>query len=179
MGKLYTKTGDAGMTGLGGGERVSKTDPRIDSIGEIDELNAAIGLCAAAADIVSPLQRVQDELFIIGSYLAAGENANIPGINTTVIARLESEIDAMDAHLPPLRNFILPGGCELATRLHLARTVCRRAERALIALSAGHTLDSLSLVYLNRLSDWLFIAARHANQTAGVTDIIWKAPEKR
>jgi cob(I)alamin adenosyltransferase len=178
MPKLYTKTGDAGSTGLGGGERISKHSPRIGCIGEIDELNACIGLCATVADVVPPLQRVQDELFIIGSYLAAGENANIPGLNTAVIARLESEIDAMDAVLPPLRNFILPGGCELAARLHLARTVCRRAERALVALSSSQALDSLPLIYLNRLSDWLFASARHANQTAGVADIIWKSPEK-
>jgi cob(I)alamin adenosyltransferase len=179
MPKLYTKTGDTGSTGLSGGTRVSKDDPRIACIGEIDELNACIGLCAAVAELALPLQRTQDELFIIGSRLAAPESTSIPQITATAIARLESEIDAMDQHLPPLRNFILPGGCELAARLHLARTVCRRAERALVALSSTQTLDSLTLIYLNRLSDWLFISARHANQTTGVPDIIWKNPEKR
>jgi cob(I)alamin adenosyltransferase len=176
MSKLYTKTGDNGSTGLGGGKRVTKDDPRIACIGEIDELNACIGLCAAAAEIALPLQRVQDELFIIGSRLAAPESAGVPKITDAAITRLESEIDAMDERLPPLRNFILPGGCELAARLHLARTVCRRAERTLVALSGNQMLDALTLIYLNRLSDWLFIAARHANQTAGVPDIIWKPP---
>lgn len=174
MAKLYTKTGDAGQTRLGGGQRVPKNDPRIACIGEVDELNAAIGLCAAVATHSVPLKHIQDELFTIGSRLAAATNSNLPPLLDSSISRLESEIDAMDALLPELRNFILPGGCELAARLHMARTICRRAERALVDLAASTPVDQITLIYLNRLSDWLFISARSANQSAGLTDLIWK-----
>ncbi|HEY1686282.1 MAG TPA: cob(I)yrinic acid a,c-diamide adenosyltransferase [Tepidisphaeraceae bacterium] len=171
MPKLYTKTGDKGLTGLGNGQRVPKNDSRIECIGDIDELNAAIGLCASATPNATFLHRIQNELFIIGSHLAAPQSKSLPPLPASAIARLESEIDAMDAHLPPLRNFILPGGCELASRLHHARAVCRRAERHVLSI-ADFPADML--IYLNRLSDWLFISARSANKSAGVSDILWK-----
>ncbi|HWB53622.1 MAG TPA: cob(I)yrinic acid a,c-diamide adenosyltransferase [Tepidisphaeraceae bacterium] len=175
MGKLYTKTGDTGTTGLAGGARVAKSDPRITCIGDVDELNAAIGLCATIASEPSPLHKIQNELFNIGAALASttggAETLQLP---LSAIARLESEIDSADALLPPLRNFILPGGCELAARLHLARTVCRRAERHAVSLStSSEKISPAILVYLNRLSDWLFVHARLANQEAGVPDVLW------
>lgn len=172
--KIYTKTGDDGSTGLFGGARVSKSDSRIEGYGVIDEINAAIGVAASVADeaLVAPLRRIQNELFIIGSHLVSGDApaTNLPTLQEGSIARLELEIDTADASLSPLKNFILPGGTDTAARLHLARTICRRAERLLVQQAA----PALILMYLNRLSDWLFIHARFANHRAGVEDILWK-----
>jgi cob(I)alamin adenosyltransferase len=179
--RIYTKTGDDGTTGLPGGSRVRKDDPRIECCGTIDELNAAMGLAAVVAtpELREQLQRVQSDLFVIGSHLAAPggsrQQAALPPLDPEMTARLESQIDAADAQLPPLRNFILPGGAETAARLHLARAVCRRAERLLVAHALNSSISSVVLAYLNRLSDWAFVQARLANQMSGVNDIPWSA----
>ncbi len=186
--KIYTKTGDDGTTGFFGGGRVRKDDPRIACYGTVDELNACLGLAAAAVEIadapgVAPLlpqlRQVQSDLFLIGSYLATPDAAlqskHLPPLNEEMTLRLESEIDAAEAQMPPLQNFILPGGSELSARLHLARTICRRAERMLIALEPSPALPEIALRYLNRLSDWCFVQARWSNHQAGVADIRWRA----
>jgi cob(I)alamin adenosyltransferase len=181
--KIYTKTGDNGSTGLIGGGRISKADPRLECYGTVDELNAVIGLAGAAgdsriADVIDLLQTVQADLFVIGSHLATPENsphrASLPPLDGSMAARLESEIDAAESELPTLRNFILPGGTEVSARLHLARTICRRAERLLVAWTADHPMSPIIIVYLNRLSDWLFVQARLCNHRSGVADIPWK-----
>ena len=185
--KIYTRTGDDGTTGLFGGSRVSKTDPRIDCYGTIDELNAAIGLAAVvangpAAKLASMLADVQSELFVIGSHVATPPGANasaLPPVEEAVIARLEQQIDEAEAELPALRNFILPGGSELSARLHLARTICRRAERLLVAMASTAPIEGIEIRYLNRLSDWLFVEARWANHVQGVADVPWVGRAKR
>jgi cob(I)alamin adenosyltransferase len=177
--KIYTRTGDDGTTGLIGGRRVGKDDSRIQCVGEVDELNAAMGWCAVAADASfgPQLQRVQGELFVLGAQLAAAEgSATLPKLDEEAIGRLESEIDAASARLAELRNFILPGGTELAARLHLARTICRRAERAVVTLLSEQPRVADAVHYLNRLSDWLFVQGRLANALAGQSDIIWNPP---
>lgn len=177
--KIYTRTGDDGTTGLIGGQRVSKSDGRIECIGAVDEVNAAVGWVAVIADDVLSrrLRAVQEELFVIGAQLAAPgpPPPTLPTLDTNAIALLETEMDAADAELAPLRNFILPGGSETAARLHLARAVCRRAERLLVSISAAQTISPDILIYLNRLSDWLFVRARRANHLAGVPDVPWNA----
>ena len=178
--KIYTRTGDDGTTGLIGGSRTPKSDPRLDCCGTLDELNAALGWTAVAAqrdcDVPPTLHQIQNELFTIGSHLAtpdpaAASAARLPPLDETMISRLEMQIDAAESTLPPLRQFILPGGTELAARLHLARTVCRRAERLIVAFSHDRPVSTIILTYLNRLSDWLFVHARRANQEGGVLDI--------
>ena len=179
--KIYTTTGDDGSTGLIGGRRVSKADPRLECYGTVDELNAAIGFASVGADpsVVEKLRPVQNELFVIGAVLATPDdgrtpsNVAVPALREDSVARLESQIDAAEAVLQPLRNFILPGGSEGSARLHVARTVCRRAERLLVAFARQHPVDPLVVRYLNRLSDWLFVHARLANQLAGVADVPW------
>ena len=177
--KIYTKTGDDGTTGLIGGTRVQKSDARIDCYGTVDELNSVLGLAAVVAgpELLAQLREIQAELFVIGSHLATPEQsrhkAALPALTDEMITRLESQIDATEATLTPLRNFVLPGGTELAARLHLARTVCRRAERLLVGYLADHAIPPLTVTYLNRLSDWLFVQARGANHMAGVEDIPW------
>jgi cob(I)alamin adenosyltransferase len=178
--KIYTKTGDDGTTGLFGGHRVSKADPRIECCGVIDELNACIGLAAACTS--SPqLRDIQNELFVIGSHLAtpAGSPSagQLPPMSERMIIRLEHEIDTAETELPPLRQFILPGGSELGARLHLARAVCRRAERLLVALLVQGPTFPIILTYVNRLSDWLFVMARLANHRASTPEIPWQKPE--
>jgi cob(I)alamin adenosyltransferase len=177
--KIYTKTGDQGATGLIGGQRVAKSDPRIECSGSIDELNAAIGLAAvtAPAELIARLRVVQNELFVIGSHVNCPDPSPppiIPPMEEAAIGRLEMEMDAADEQLPPLRDFILPGGGETSARLHLARTICRRAERALVAFSQDRPISPIALTYLNRLSDWLFVQARWANRVAGISDVIWE-----
>jgi len=181
--KIYTKTGDDGSTGLIGGSRVRKSDPRIECYGTIDELNAAVGLAVVEAQHRAPelahmLREVQDDLFVAGSHLATPEDSphrhSLPPLDETMIGRLEMQIDSAVAILPPLRNFILPGGTELAARLHLARTVCRRAERLLVDFAMDRPVSAVLLTYCNRLSDWLFVQARHANHLLGADDIEWK-----
>jgi cob(I)alamin adenosyltransferase len=177
--KIYTKTGDDGTTGLFGGQRISKADPQIECYGSIDELNAVIGWAAVAtpAELSAELRAVQSELFVIGSCLACPDPlkppSHLPALEESSIARLESQMDAAQAQLPQLRNFILPGGSEGAARLHLARTICRRAERAVIAFSQTKLIPPMVVIYLNRLSDWLFVQARWTNQSAGVQDTPW------
>ena len=177
--KIYTRTGDDGSTGLFGGDRVRKSDARIDCYGQVDELNASIGWACVVADdeMAARLRQVQNDLFVIGAHLATPEVskavASLPPLDDSIVARLEMEIDAAEATLPKLRNFILPGGSEPAARLHVARTVCRRAERRLVDFSLDRPVPAIVLTFLNRLSDWLFVQARAANARAGVEDIPW------
>ncbi len=177
--KIYTRTGDDGSTGLFGGQRVRKDDPRIDCYGTIDELNAAIGHAAIVAPvpIVDALHQIQNELFVLGSHLATPETspsaASLPHFDEACISRLEMEMDSATDQLPALRNFILPGGVESAGRLHIARTICRRAERLLVAFAQDRPVPHVFLIYLNRLSDWFFVQARLANHLAGACDTPW------
>jgi cob(I)alamin adenosyltransferase len=179
--KIYTKTGDDGSTGLFGGGRVRKSDARIECYGTVDELNAALGwarVVAGGDSIGESLLRVQNELFVVGSHLATPEDSphtrSLPALDEAMVGRLEMEIDAAEGELSPLRNFILPGGGEVAARLHLCRTICRRAERVLVDFSLDRPVAGTILTYLNRLSDWLFVMARLANRRAGVDDIDWE-----
>jgi cob(I)alamin adenosyltransferase len=177
--KIYTKTGDDGTTGLVGGSRVSKSDPLIECYGTVDELNAAIGLAAvnARSELLDELRWVQAELFVIGSHLAtppkSPHRASLPKLDEAMVERLEKAIDATSAQLPALAHFVLPGGTELAARLHLARTICRRAERLVVGLPISSDGGGFIVRFLNRLSDWLFVEARIANQTASVPDVNW------
>jgi cob(I)alamin adenosyltransferase len=178
--KIYTKTGDDGTTGLFGGGRVRKDSARIEAYGNVDELDSVIGLCRAVGgnDWIDPLlQQIQNNLFVLGADLATPletrSNYNIPRITEDDSKRLELAIDEHTALLPELKHFIHPGGCELAARLHLARTVCRRAERSVVHLAAQEEIGKYDLIYLNRLSDLLFTLARRANQLAGVKDVEW------
>jgi cob(I)alamin adenosyltransferase len=177
--KIYTKTGDDGTTGLIGGDRVRKCDARLECFGTVDELNAALGLAAvtAPAGIGRLIREVQNDLFVLGSHLATpaetGYQAALPPLDESLITRLEMQIDTAETTLPPLQQFILPGGTETAARLHLARTICRRAERLLVDFSLDRPVPSTVLTYVNRLSDWLFVHARLANHEAGMPDVPW------
>lgn len=178
--RLYTRTGDDGTTGLIGGSRTAKDDLQIDTYGTVDELNAVLGVVRAAADagLTRMLEPIQNELFIVGSHLAlaAGqkpEDWKLPALEKSTIARLETQIDAAEKELPTLKNFILPGGTMLAANLHVARTVCRRAERLMVTYARKRSVEPLVIEYLNRLSDWLFAQARLANHRAGVLDVPW------
>jgi cob(I)alamin adenosyltransferase len=184
--KIYTKTGDGGQTGLFGGGRIRKDDARVEAYGDVDELNAALGL--ARAQLVDPeltghLGRIQEELFCLGAELASphGTKARtaVPPLEARWAEAMEQAIDAWEAQLPPLRMFILPGGSPGAAGLHWARTVCRRAERRVVALAAAAEVDPLALVYLNRLSDFLFVAARVVNHRAGILEILWDPKRPR
>ena len=183
--KIYTRTGDDGSTGLFGGGRVRKSDPRIECYGTIDELNASIGLAAAAIvgtaseDALGDwLRQIQHELFNIGSHLATPAEspsaAKLPPLEESIVARLEMQMDQADEQLSKLRQFILPAGTEAACRLHLARTICRRAERRIVAFAMDRPVPHVIITYLNRLSDWLFVMARLANQRSGREDVPWK-----
>lgn len=180
--KLYTRTGDEGQTGLIGGQRLSKAAPRIECYGTVDELNAHIGMAVVGADpeMAERLRVVQHELFTLGSHLAAPaeqrEAFNLPPLSDDTTDRLEREMDEAETALPALREFILPGGCDTSARLHVARTVCRRAERLLVHLRESAEIEPVTLRYLNRLGDWLFSQARLANRVAGVADTTWKKP---
>jgi cob(I)alamin adenosyltransferase len=182
--KIYTKTGDGGETGLFGGERVAKSHQRVDAYGQVDELNAVLGLALAlepAAFERDLLESVQRDLFTVGAELATADPGRIdaalrgrPRIGEPRIRALEAAIDRHQADLPPLKQFILPGGVSKAAALHLARTVCRRAERAVVGLrEGGHAVTPEIAAYLNRLSDLLFVLARAANAAAGVRDVQW------
>jgi cob(I)alamin adenosyltransferase len=178
--RLYTKTGDGGETGLIGGKRVPKNEARVACYGDVDELNASIGLAGAACphdDWLANLREIQSDLFIIGAQLATDpDNEPSHKISARRVAVLEEWMDTIMAEQKPLRHFVLPGGCELAARFHFARTVCRRAERAVVSLTRHEAVDPLVTVYLNRLSDLLFAFALGANSRAQVDDIIWVAP---
>ena len=178
--KIYTKTGDQGKTSLFGGRRISKDDLRIEAYGCIDELNSHIGLLCSSIllpDLKIKLQRIQSYLFVIGSNLAADpekSDLKIPGLNQEQTQFLESEIDAMESHLSPLRFFILPGGDTLCAQSHLCRTVCRRAERRTVSLSQLESVDAQILIYLNRLSDFFFVLARYLAHLNNSEEIYWK-----
>lgn len=177
--KIYTRTGDTGETGLLGGVRVKKYDLRIESYGTVDELNAALGVVRAAQPsqrVDQILEHIQNELFGVGAELATptSEGAHSGRIEESHVERLEEMIDLCEAELPPLKNFILPGGCPTAAQLHLARTVCRRAERLVVGLSESGPVSPQIIVYLNRLSDLLFVLARFENARTGVPDVKWK-----
>lgn len=194
MAKIYTKTGDAGKTRLVGGSQVAKSDARLEAYGDVDELNSILGVCLAVAKahadsllihqqpyttFLEELPRLQNHLFFIGSLLACEDDAlrpKLPALPEGAITGLETRIDEWTSHLQPLKEFILPGGHVLAAHLHVARTVCRRTERAtaklIETLPAGS--HSLEMIYLNRLSDYLFTAARFANQCFGDVDQTWR-----
>ena len=186
--KIYTKTGDRGQTSLVGGTRVSKTDVRLAAYGTLDELNAALGLVraslsedgadAAVRHLDHRLQRVQHALFNIGSHLACEDEqfrAALPALNAADVAALETDMDQWETELAPLKNFILPGGTEPAARAHLARTICRRAERGMQAMvEQNMSVDLEQMVFINRLSDWFFLLSRIFNAAAGVPDVIWQ-----
>jgi cob(I)alamin adenosyltransferase len=183
MAKIYTKTGDAGETGLFGGERVRKCDLRVEAIGSIDETNGAIGVVrvelvrggAVPDGMDALLGRIQHALFDLGAELAARTaEARPPCITEADVANLEREIDQYDAMVEPLRVFILPGGTAAAAQLHVARCVCRRAERRLVELMASESVPGELLRYLNRLSDLLFVLARVVNKANGLADVAWQ-----
>ena len=178
LNKIYTRTGDDGTTGLVDGSRVMKADPLLHAIGEVDETNSAIGVAVVAlgaSDAGDALRRIQNDLFDLGADLATPEGiAGALRTDPAQVTRLELEIDAMNAHLQPLTSFVLPGGAAAAAALHLARAVARRAERAAVAAGVGGP----ALAYLNRLSDWLFVAARLAND-GGAGDVLWRPGANR
>lgn len=181
--KIYTRTGDDGTTGLWGGLRVAKDSLRVQAYGTIDECNAAIGIARAigmASELDQLLATIQDTLFVVGSDLATpGENTSIPRISTEAVSELEQAIDQLESQVEPLRQFILPGGSLAAAHLHLARTICRRAERWVISLAHEEPINPQVAVYLNRLSDLLFVAARAANAQVGIPDVPWNSPRPR
>lgn len=180
--KIYTKTGDRGDTGLFGGGRVAKSHPRVEAYGDVDELNAVLGFVRATEPlprIDSILAPIQQDLFAIGALLATPDRDKMrqhlekANVDDARIAELERAIDDGDAELEPLRSFILPGGTQKAAALHVARTVCRRAERRVVELGSDTELPQLVVIYLNRLSDLLFTLARVANRVAGTDEVTW------
>ena len=177
--RIYTRTGDNGTTGLADGSRVGKDAPRVDAMGDVDELNSAIGLLLAE-DLPEAMRAgmvaIQHDLLDLGGELC------LPGhtlINEGNVTRLEQALDELNATLPPLKEFVLPGGSRAAAAAHLARTVCRRAERKLVALSRTDNVPPLLLHYLNRLSDLLFVSARALNRHAGGDDVLWEQGKNR
>ncbi|MFN2114311.1 MAG: cob(I)yrinic acid a,c-diamide adenosyltransferase [Anaerolineae bacterium] len=187
--KIYTRAGDSGETSLHGGDRVSKSDARVEAYGTVDELNAALGLAASLTDddaVRSRISATQARLLDLGADIATPDAAaaavagRLTRADASWASDLEADIDAMAAELAPLRSFILPGGHPSAAALHSARTVCRRAERRLFgAVESGAEVNEHAAVYLNRLSDWLFTLARFANARAGVPDEEWRPPRSR
>jgi len=174
--RIYTRRGDAGETGLFGGDRIPKDSTRVQAIGAVDETNAALGLAAALGpddDIAEMIRTAQRGLFELGADVGVARLAE-PRIAARWVAEVEAIIDRLEGEMEPLRNFILPGGSPRAAALHVARGDCRRAERALVALSAVEALPADALAYINRLSDLLFVLARAANHRAGVADPIWR-----
>lgn len=199
--KLYTKTGDDGTTGLFGGGRVPKNHPRVEAYGTVDELNAALGLAAAALDLTSEgaaeasktramsgnksitdqfhhiLSHLQSRLFDIGADLATPQGtaheSKVQRINDQNVSEIEQWIDEVESGNTPMKHFVMPGGTELAARLHLARTICRRAERLLVTLQRDSIINIATLIYINRVSDLLFAMARRANKEAGFQDVPW------
>jgi len=182
--KIYTRTGDEGTTGLFGGERVRKSHPRIDAYGTVDETNAQLGMArahlrgnATGRDTMLPLlERIQSELFVLGADLAtpSGAKAKVPRVEAAYVTQLEHDIDTLNEDLPPLKHFILPGGTPGASALHVARTTCRRAERLTVEAGGFEPINEQCGIYLNRLSDFLFVAARWVNRQAGVDEAEWR-----
>jgi cob(I)alamin adenosyltransferase len=187
--KIYTRRGDRGQTDLFGGDRVGKDDLRVQAYGDVDELNAVIGVAGAAldperdVDLATLVQRIQSSLFDLGSQLATPsaehlEKSGLPRVNEDDVSLLETQIDAFEKEIEPLKTFVLPGGSPAAAALHHARTVCRRAERGCVSLDREASLDEAIVQYLNRLSDLLFTLARVANARAGVADVAWVGRER-
>ena len=181
--RIYTRTGDSGETSLGDGSRVAKLDPRIQAFGAVDELNSLLGVVLAARpgrEVAAVLERVQNELFDVGADLSVPfEVDERLRVEQALVDRLEADCDAFNAGLEPLRSFVLPGGTEVAAGLQLARAVCRRAEREALAASERVEINPLALVYLNRLSDLLFILARAANAEDGEPEPLWRPGGER
>ncbi len=177
--KIYTKTGDSGMTSIRGGQRLPKTNIRIIAYGTIDEANAALGIATSLnvqSDISNILTRIQNELFVVGSDLSNPDSRNnLDRVSQLMIENLEKDIDQLDKMLPTLSNFILPGGSQLAAHLHHARTIVRRAEIQTLYLKESEQINPFCTIYLNRLSDLLFILGRLANKKDGIGDVIWKS----
>ena len=190
LNKIYTRTGDAGTTALGTGERVPKHSSRIAAYGTVDETNACIGVARIHArgehpDVDAMLGRIQNDLFDLGADLTVPERGSAPArerlrVSDAQVKRLEDEIDAMNSQLSPLRSFVLPGGSAAAAALHVARTVCRRAERCMAALAAepDESVSTPALKYINRLSDLLFVASRYVNER-GKNDVLWVPGQNR
>ena len=177
--KIYTKSGDKGKTSLFGGERVSKDAHRIEAYGTIDELNSAIGVIRAmkpAVDVDRILNRIQHDLFLLGADLATPRTKGqkkVPRVEEHDVEHLERTIDRLDSSLEPLRQFVLPGGSRIAAEIHSVRTICRRAERRLVELSRKSDIGTTPLVYINRLSDLLFVMARYVNKEDKVEEVKW------
>ena len=190
LNRIYTKTGDAGTTALGTGERRPKYDLRVEAYGTVDETNATIGIARLHTERAHPLvdamlARIQNDLFDLGADLCTPETGEPPKweplrVLDSQVARIEQEIDTLNADLQPLRSFVLPGGSPAAATLHLARTVCRRAERLMVELAAqpGESVGGPALRYVNRLSDFLFVASRHVNDR-GQADVLWVPGKNR
>lgn len=186
--KVYTKKGDKGKTQLAGAKRATKTSPRVQALGDIDELNSFLGLIIPQlttdknfSDLHNKILRIQNTLFDLGAQLAVPpkkRRPDTPKLQENDAKTLENEIDAMNAELTPLKSFILPGENEISARLHLARVVCRRTERSLAKLNEEEKLDGTEIPFLNRLSDWLFVAARFVNFKLGGKELLWE-PGKR
>jgi cob(I)alamin adenosyltransferase len=181
--RIYTRGGDAGETSLGDGSRVSKLDTRIGAYGTVDELNSVLGVCLAGErpeEIAAPLLRVQNELFDLGADLSVPFGvAGRLRVTQPAVDELEALCDRFNEGLPELRSFVLPGGTEASARLHVARTVCRRAEREALVAAQEHDVNPLVVVYLNRLSDLLFILSRFANAASNVAEPLWKPGGER
>ena len=186
LNRIYTRTGDDGTTGLGSGARVKKYDLRVEAYGTVDETNSCLGMVrlhTVEHEIDPMLARIQNDLFDLGADLCTPlSSAPLPyeplRIVSEQVQRLESEIDALNAALQPLKSFILPGGSPAAATLHLARTVCRRAERQMVELAAGEHVGTAALQYINRLSDFLFVASRYVNNK-GLDDVLWVPGKNR
>lgn len=179
LSKIYTRTGDKGTTGLGDGSRVEKDNLRVEAFGTVDELNSTVGLVLAAKlpiKIQSILNRVQHELFDLGGELCVPGTTLIPD---SYIDGLEADLDMLNENLPPLKDFILPGGSDSAARCHLARTVCRRAERRVVALAHDEDVNPATIRYLNRLSDFLFVAARVIARADNGAEVLWVHGDQR
>lgn len=177
--KIYTKKGDLGETSLIGGKRVKKSNVRLHAYGTVDELNSMIGLLRDSSDtteIRKQLLEIQDRLFVLGSLLASapGSKMKLPSIDKSDIQDLENYIDEMNVHLPELKSFILPGGHPSVSYAHLARTICRRAERWVSEITENESIDAVILEYLNRLSDYFFMLARRISMEKKVDEILWK-----
>lgn len=173
--KIYTKTGDKGETGLSGGKRVRKDCPEIQAIGDVDELNSVIGMVLAydlPKDLNDTLTKIQHQLFNLGAEI---NNADFKFINADMVLHLEQQLDVFNQTLPPLKNFILPGGGHAASTCHLARAVCRRAERSVVMLSQHQEINSNIQIYLNRLSDFLFVVCRVLSRHAGQEETLWSS----
>ena len=190
LNRIYTRTGDQGTTALGNGDRCTKFDVRVEAYGTVDETNSAIGIAriatsAAHAIVDGMLLRIQNDLFDLGADLCTPEQSGPLGyeplrIVQSQVDRLEQEIDLLNSELAPLKSFVLPGGTAAGAALHLARTVCRRAERVMVKLAAtpSENVGEAALRYVNRLSDFLFVASRHVNEKGGL-DVLWKPGENR